>query len=436
MGAVHISLNDPYTTLTCLNEAQDIFRECGDCEGFEACVSNRVLVMLGFGDQAGAFEMRCAQEARLREAGNKRRLSLCLATQAAILRQEGKDAEAMAKSSESEALCRKTADTGGQSVALDVKSQDWQARSGGSCGVTTEPDLLSDCVRQRANGPKLRTRRKWCVMMKPNQPKVLVRVEDPICPSFGKGINFYQNRLFADAIACFDQALKELSGSGDNFRLRGAWKWKGRAYGELQRHEDELHCYERGIEIDSNDFDLWFGKADALDDLGRLEEAVLCYDRALALDKKSYRAWYDRGLVLRKLDRHEEALLSFSYALTIDPKSASAWLAKGAELGALGRYAEEVACYDSALAIDATDPKLWDNRGQALGSMGQMAEAIACFDRAIKLAPRFAEAWFNKGATLWNSGQARDALGCFEEARLLGSAKAGEIAEQIRQRIR
>jgi tetratricopeptide (TPR) repeat protein len=125
--------------------------------------------------------------------------------------------------------------------------------------------------------------------MKASQPPFRVYVDDPKCPPLGKGMNAFQNHLFADTITCCDQALAALVGSADTYRLREAWKWKGKALGGLKRYEEELLCYERGIEIDPNDCELWFRKADVLDDLGRLEEAVPCYDRALALDSMPYR---------------------------------------------------------------------------------------------------------------------------------------------------
>src|SRR5215469_9536920 len=142
-------------------------------------------------------------------------------------------------------------------------------------------------------------------MKRTSRRRFQIRLKDPQNRSLFTGMNFYNDRLFAEAIACFDEALNELAGSHDTSLLKEAWKWKGMALGKLKRYEEELECYEQGIEVESNDSALWLRKADVLDDLERLEEALECYDRGLSFNQTLIGGggdpWYDRGLVLRKL---------------------------------------------------------------------------------------------------------------------------------------
>jgi tetratricopeptide (TPR) repeat protein len=120
VSRIHILLEQPDEALACLNEAQDIFRERGNHDGYEACLLNRAVVMLGWDDWIG-LELLLAQEVRLRESGNHVYLIQCLLTQLPILMKQGKLVEAMEKCIESETLCRKMGDTRRLALSLDYQ---------------------------------------------------------------------------------------------------------------------------------------------------------------------------------------------------------------------------------------------------------------------------------------------------------------------------
>jgi len=117
VSRVHILLNQPAEALTCLDEAQDLFRECGHTNGIEACVLNRAACMLGWNHHI-ALELLSAQEVRLRESGNNEYLVQCLLTQAPILMERRNYRQAMEKAIESEELCRKMGNKSRLAIAL------------------------------------------------------------------------------------------------------------------------------------------------------------------------------------------------------------------------------------------------------------------------------------------------------------------------------
>lgn len=96
VSRMHILLKQPHEALACLDEAQDLFHECSNDDGFEACLLNRAIVMLGWDNQMG-LELLVEQEGRLRESQNDRYLIQCLLTQVPVLMRVGKTAEALGK---------------------------------------------------------------------------------------------------------------------------------------------------------------------------------------------------------------------------------------------------------------------------------------------------------------------------------------------------
>jgi nephrocystin-3 len=119
---LHIALEHPHDALACLDEAQDLFRQHGNRDGFEACVLNRALVMRGWDEQV-ALDLLLGQEARLRHSGSNRYLLQCLLCQIPILINQGKLRQALEKSVETEALCRNARDTRRLTLALEYQTK-------------------------------------------------------------------------------------------------------------------------------------------------------------------------------------------------------------------------------------------------------------------------------------------------------------------------
>ena len=58
---------------------------------------------------------------------------------------------------------------------------------------------------------------------------------------------------------------------------------------------------------------------------GQYDRAIRSYDKAIEIDPKNSELWNSRGLALCHLGRHIEALVTFEIALEIDPGSIDAW---------------------------------------------------------------------------------------------------------------
>ena len=72
-------------------------------------------------------------------------------------------------------------------------------------------------------------------------------------------------------------------------------------------------------------------------DLARIddEECIRCYDKILEIDSNENMAWRGKGLALGRLERSQEAIVCFNKALEIDPYDDIAQRSKDIELEAL-----------------------------------------------------------------------------------------------------
>ena len=65
------------------------------------------------------------------------------------------------------------------------------------------------------------------------------------------------------------------------------------------------------------------------------EECIRCYDKILEIDSNENMAWRGKGLALGRLERSQEAIICFNKALEIDPDDDIAQRSKDIELEAL-----------------------------------------------------------------------------------------------------
>jgi len=228
-----------------------------------------------------------------------------------------------------------------------------------------------------------------------------------------KGVALDTLERHEEAVACYDRGL-EINPLGI-----GLWQNKGVALRALGRYEEAVACYDRGLEITPRDATLWTAKGSALNYLKRYAEAVACYDQGLEINPRDSDPWKCKGLALYSLQRYEEAVACYDRGLEISPRDSGLWKNKGVALYYLRRYAEAVACYDRGLEINPRDSGLWKNKGLALYYLRRYAEAVACSDRGLEINPRDSGMWDNKGWALKKLGRTAEANQCFEKARQL-----------------
>ena len=85
------------------------------------------------------------------------------------------------------------------------------------------------------------------------------------------------------------------------------------------------------------------------------EEALICWDKALEIDGENIEVWHSRGLTFYYMEDYEEAVKCYNKVIELCPDHSYAWCDKGRALHNLGRYEEAIKCYDKTLELDPED---------------------------------------------------------------------------------
>lgn len=170
--------------------------------------------------------------------------------------------------------------------------------------------------------------------------------------------------------------------------------------------EEAAGSYDKALELDAGNVNLWNRKGYTLGILDRFEDAVASFDQALAIDSTNVEALNWKGLALYKgLHRNDEAIACFDRVLELNTSNSEAWNGKGMALGDKGDLSGSLVCLKMATSIDPLNPGAWNNEGVVLRALGRYQEALVRFDKALLLDPNNEAAQMNRNYTLQDMNQ-------------------------------
>ncbi|MEA5522808.1 tetratricopeptide repeat protein [Limnoraphis robusta CCNP1315] len=218
-----------------------------------------------------------------------------------------------------------------------------------------------------------------------------------------------------DAIHSFDRAIEI---NKDNFLV---WYYRGLALTKINSFQDALISFNRAIRLNPENSEVWQYRGLALIELERYEEALASFNKAIELDDQYVSLWQIRGQVLYELKRYEEALASFNKAIELDDQDILLWQGQGQVLYELERYEEALASFNKAIELDFENIQLWNNRGRVLYELGDYEGTLISLKNVIKLDPEHFLSWEIKGMTLYVLKHYEEALQCFDKVIELSS---------------
>jgi tetratricopeptide (TPR) repeat protein len=88
-------------------------------------------------------------------------------------------------------------------------------------------------------------------------------------------------------------------------------------------HEGAIVAYDKALELEEEDYRVWWKKGQALVGIKKYFEAEQSYYRAVALkppSPDSYMIFREYGFILKKLDRHQLSIIKYKQSLGIEPR--------------------------------------------------------------------------------------------------------------------
>ncbi|HEY9761787.1 MAG TPA: tetratricopeptide repeat protein [Trichocoleus sp.] len=223
---------------------------------------------------------------------------------------------------------------------------------------------------------------------------------------------FNQNR-YQEAIAAYEKVL-QLQPSQDQI-----WFKQGLALEALGNCEAAVMAYDRVLQLRPQDYLAWLKRAKALEALNRLEGALAAYDEVLRLQPDNYWTWCDRALILEKLGRNEEAVAAYDRAVHLKPDFSLALerrkhmlrgLQRVEQLYQLQHYDEAIEACDRTLEADPDNSMIWLMRAMALENMDRLKDAALSYERVVRIQPDDHVAWFKLGNVLEKLNHPRHAI--------------------------
>lgn len=211
-----------------------------------------------------------------------------------------------------------------------------------------------------------------------------------------KGLGFFNNGAYKEAINCFD---KELELDKLNTEL---WYYKGISLFELKFVTKAIYCFEKALEINPQYIEAWNYKGLALFDLEEDLKAIDCFNTALKLNPDYVSSLNMKGLILWYLGEAEDAIECFDKVFNIDSNNFIALYFKGHALFDLNNYENAFTCYKEALLIDPKSLELLIDLGNLYYYFNNNIEALNYYDKVLKIDSRNGLALCYKMRTLRN----------------------------------
>ena len=202
-----------------------------------------------------------------------------------------------------------------------------------------------------------------------------------------QALRMLQAGQFSSALAIYDELLQKFPNYIDGWYNKGITLTK-----HFNRHADAVDCFNRGLQINPSDIDMWHWRGKSLLALTRNQEALESFERVIQL-RPNYRiAIEGKAAALYAMGLYEESILICDQLLAMyppgHPKTAQALLTKSMCLNNTAKYKQTIVFVNKALAINPQSDELWEIKGAALGGMAKYKEALSCLEEALRLNPK------------------------------------------------
>jgi tetratricopeptide (TPR) repeat protein len=144
----------------------------------------------------------------------------------------------------------------------------------------------------------------------------------------------------------------EIENNRNNVNL---WAEKANLLTQLDRTEEADAAYEQASLLQPTNPEFKTKQGDLLEKSGNYEGAIVAYDKALELEKEDYRVWWKKGQALVEIKKYFEAEQSYCRAVALNPPSPDSYMIfreYGFILKELDRYQLSIISYKKSLSVE------------------------------------------------------------------------------------
>jgi len=176
-------------------------------------------------------------------------------------------------------------------------------------------------------------------------------------------------------------------------------------------------------------FNFFYKKGIELADLEMYDDALSCFEKAIELTSNQNDlsdVWTEKGYIMEKIKNFDMAINYQEKAIEFNPNNNDAWYMKGVAFGKICKSDEDpihfkaVECYEKALSIKPNDTQALDNLAIELDYLKDYERALECLDKSITIDSNQYFPWFEKSRILKKIGHSEEAEKCLQTAKKKG----------------
>jgi len=254
---------------------------------------------------------------------------------------------------------------------------------------------------------------------------------DPNCVQayYGLGMVYgYQDR-YETAKSYFD---KGLAINETSLRLL---KWRGIVNAEMQQWDAALEDYDKALDLDPADYELYVRKAKVLEKTGKPQDAISDLLFAEELHPDNPDIAYNLGNVYLSVGDTERALARYGNALKQKPDFDDCWAAQADAFAKANRMDDALESLNRAVACAKQEQeRFYLRRGTLEQTMGKPEAALGDFQAAAEKDPKLAPAWLGAAKILADLGRAEEARTTLE--RYINLRPDDAEGRQLQERLK
>ncbi|MBZ5723205.1 MAG: protein kinase [Acidobacteriia bacterium] len=190
----------------------------------------------------------------------------------------------------------------------------------------------------------------------------------------------------------------------------------GTVYAGTGRYDEAKAEFERALQADATNDDVYRGLAYAYEGMGKMSEAEDTYRRAIRARPEYWASYNWLGGFLFRQARYEEAARMFARVTDLAPDNFNGYNNLGGVYLQLGRYADAISLFERSVSIRPAE-SAWSNLGTAYFYQRRFPDASRAYEQALKFNERQRSVWGNLGdAYYWQPGRRADSVAAYRRA--------------------